>query len=89
METKAVVDRIEDGTHAVLLVGEEEREFVVAAEQLPAGAREGTWLRARVDGEVLVVLGIDAGENEAVKQRIDDKLARLRQRGRRPGPTAE
>jgi hypothetical protein len=89
METKAVVDRIEDGTHAVLLVGEEEREFVVAVEQLPAGAREGTWLRARVEGEELVVLGIDAGENEAVKQRIEDKLARLRQRGRKPGPAPE
>ena len=29
METKAVVDRIEEGSQAVLLAGEEEREFIV------------------------------------------------------------
>jgi hypothetical protein len=41
----AVIDRIEDGRHAVLLVGAGEVELVVDVALLPAGAREGDWLR--------------------------------------------
>jgi hypothetical protein len=41
----AVIDRIEDGRLAVLLVGPEEVELVLDVELLPADAREGDWLR--------------------------------------------
>ena len=41
----AVIDRIEDGRHAVLLVGPDEVELVVAADWLPVGAGEGDWVR--------------------------------------------
>ncbi len=67
--------------YAVLLVGEEEREFVVPAERLPEGAKAGSWLQVQVDGESLTILGADQGEEEAARQRIEDKMARLRQRG--------
>ena len=89
MEEKAVVDRIEEGKHAVLLVGEEEREFVVPAERLPEGAKAGAWLRVRAEGESLTILGVDQGQEEAAKQRIEDKMARLRQRGSRLRPAGE
>jgi hypothetical protein len=47
----AVIDRLEDGRHAVLLVGPDEIELVLDAGLLPAGAGEGDWLRLglRVD----------------------------------------
>ncbi len=41
---EAVIDRIVAGM-AVLLVGEAEREVHCPAGELPAGAREGDWLR--------------------------------------------
>lgn len=41
---KAVIDRIEDGEHAVLLIGDEEEERILPIGQLPFGAKEGTWL---------------------------------------------
>ena len=41
----AVVDRIEDGRHAVLLVGPDEVELVLDVALLPDGALEGDWLR--------------------------------------------
>jgi hypothetical protein len=41
----AVVDRIEDGQRAVLLVGEDEVEVHVDVSLLPEGTREGDWLR--------------------------------------------
>ncbi len=83
MEEKAVIDRIEEGKHAVLLVGEDERELVVPVERLPAGVGAGAWLRVRIEGEDLTILGVDQGEEEAAKQRIEDKMAQLRQRGSR------
>ena len=82
MDEKAVIDRIEDGEHAVLLVGEDEREWVIPAGRLPSGAIAGTWLRVQIEGEELVELSVDAEETEQVRQRIADKMARLRQRGR-------
>ncbi len=87
MEAKAVVDRIEEGSQAVLLVGEDEREFVIPVEELPEGAGAGAWLRVRLEGADLTVLGIDQGEEDAARQRIEDKLARLRQRGSRSRPS--
>jgi hypothetical protein len=86
MEEKALLDRIEDDQLAVLLVGEREREFVVPAARLPAGASVGTWLRVRLEGDELLEATIDAVETERAAGRIRDKMDRLRQRGRHLRP---
>lgn len=75
---RAVIDRIE-GRMAVLLVGEEEREVVIAVDALPAGAREGTWLAYDGQRQQMVV---DAEETERRRQRIAAKLELLRRRSR-------
>lgn len=82
-EERAVVDRIEDGGQAVLLVGEEEREHVVSGDRLPPGAKAGIWLRVRFSGGDLVCALIDAEETERAQQRVREKMERLRRRGRR------
>lgn len=81
MKDKAVVDRIVDGLHAVLLVGESEEERIVPLASLPEGVREGMWLEVRFDGETLVEAEIDHEETERVKKRIAAKLEALRRRG--------
>lgn len=81
MRHKAVVDRIVDGVHAVLLVGEEEAERVVAVDALPQGVAEGTWLWVRFDGDQLVEAEIDHQETQATRARIKAKLELLRRRG--------
>ena len=85
MLEQAVVDRIVDGAHAVLLVGEGETERIVPAGLLPPGTREGMWLKVRFDGDDLVYAEIDAAATEAAKERIAEKLKQLRARGRRSG----
>lgn len=83
---RAVVDRVVDGIHAVLLVGDAETEVVVPLARLPDGAREGTWLRVRFDGPALAEARLDPDETERARARIAAKLERLRRRGRRsPG----
>jgi hypothetical protein len=87
---KGVVDRIEDGQHAVLIVSEagREREQVVPVGKLPAGAAGGTWLRVRFVGNVLSEAETDREETERVRARVHDKISRLRRRGRRHGDTS-
>ena len=80
---KAVVDRVVDGKTAVILVGEDERRHHVPADKLPGGAREGSWLRVRVEGGEIVVIDLDQEETDAVRKRIEEKLERLRVRSQR------
>lgn len=82
-QERAVVDRIIDGTHAVLLVGEDETEQVVPSEQLPDETTEGTWLLiTRDDDGRIVAIETDESSTAEVEERIASKLDRLRQRGR-------
>src|SRR5690606_39493935 len=83
---KAVIDRIVDGTWAVLLVGRTQTEKVVPAAQLPEGAGEGTWLRIRTKGGDITEMVVDAKETETVQRRVRSKMEALRQRGRRLQP---
>ena len=80
---KAVIDRIVDGATAVVLVGEDERQYHYPADQLPEGAREGTWLKVRVEDGQLVAMERDEEETAVSRRRIQGKMNELRERGRR------
>lgn len=82
IEQKAVVDRIEDGTHAVLLVGEAEVERVIPVEHLPVGAQPGSWLRIHVEEDKITQIVLDTEGTEAAQARIESKMDVLRQRKR-------
>jgi hypothetical protein len=73
----AVIDRFE-GDIAVLLVGSAQRIVDVPREHLPPGVEAGQWLRVQLDGDVLMHAAPDADATEDARQRIQEKLARLR-----------
>jgi hypothetical protein len=77
------VDRIEDGELAVLLVGEDETELVVRHSELPSGSEVGSVLFVTVEDGKLVSARLDESDTEATRQRVEDKLRQLRDRGRR------
>jgi hypothetical protein len=79
MIKKAVIDRFE-GKQAVLLVGEKPRD--VLREALPEGVKEGDWLEVEFEGERLVRAKLDSDETARMKKRIEEKLERLRKRGK-------
>lgn len=85
MSLKAVVDRFEDDK-AVILVGEKEEQLVVDRHQLPPGTREGHWLRVCVQDDRLVAAEIDEEETNRARERIAEKLARLRRGDHRRPP---
>jgi hypothetical protein len=66
----AVIDRIEDGLHAVLLVGPDEVELVVDATLLPVGAAEGDWLR--------VGFVVDQERTDARRADLEDRMEQIR-----------
>lgn len=80
---RAVVDRIVDGKHVVLLVGPDEVERIVERSLLPEDIAEGTWLKVEFDGDQLVSAVIDEAATAEAAQRVADKLALLRRRGSR------
>jgi hypothetical protein len=77
MKTKAVIDRFE-GDKAVILVGEEEDKLIVPRASLPSGAKEGQWLQVDVEDDRVLAVALDEEETIKAKERIAEKLARLR-----------
>ncbi|MDG5787144.1 DUF3006 domain-containing protein [Evansella sp. AB-P1] len=83
MRIKAVIDRIVDGEHAVLLVGEMEEELLLPVTQLPENANEGTWVKIDLDGDVIHSIQVDQDDTITREERIKSKMERLRQRSKR------
>ena len=88
-EKKAVIDRIEDNTWAVLLIGQEQTEKIVPVEQLPKEAKAGTWLRLRLEEDKIQEIIVDAEETTALRGRVASKLDKLRGRQRQFEPIQE
>ena len=77
---KAVIDRVEEGAWAVLLVGQQEVEKIVHVDHLPDGARAGTWLKVRIEDDAVRDILVDAAETQVAKARVSSKLDMLRKR---------
>jgi hypothetical protein len=77
---KAVIDRIEEGKWAVLHVGYKRVEKVIPVEELPEGAREGSWLKVRLVDDAVKDIIVDEKETAAVRGRVQSKLEMLRGR---------
>jgi hypothetical protein len=73
----AVIDRFE-GNLAVLLVGDDQHQVDVAKAQLPSKAREGHHLQIELKGNQVIHARIDEEATQRARQRIEDKLNRLR-----------
>ena len=77
---KAVIDRVEEGAWAVLLVGRKEIEKIVHVDHLPVEARAGTWLKVRIEDDAVRDIMVDAEETKVAKARVNSKLEMLRNR---------
>ena len=77
MTTKAVVDRFE-GELAVLLLNDGQEQLVVPRKSLPNGTKVGHWLQVVIENGTLASAVIDEEETARAKQRIAEKLDRLR-----------
>ena len=76
-DQRAVVDRISDDW-AVLLIGDEEQERRIKADDLPDGAEEGSHVTVRVTGLRIEVIEVDDAATEAKRSEMKDRLGRLK-----------
>ena len=74
---KSVIDRFE-GKYAVLIVGDDEQRINVLKKLLPRKSREGSWLQVEIQNGEVISAVIDEEETANAKERIAEKLARLR-----------
>jgi prophage tail gpP-like protein len=74
---KSVIDRFE-GKFAVLIVGEDEQRINVPRKLLPKHSREGSWLQVEIQNDEVISAVMDEEETANTKQRIAEKLERLR-----------
>ena len=73
----AVIDRFE-GELAVLLLGPERRVLDLPRAMLPPGAREGSYVTIQMAGDLVQETALDEQATAAARQRIQEKLSRLR-----------
>lgn len=76
----AVIDRIVDGTTAVLLLEEENTQLLVPLERLPVRSKEGTWLQVLLKEDQFIEGELDLAKTEEIRQRIHSKRALLLER---------
>lgn len=80
MKKKAIVDRIVDKKMATLLVGDEEKEYVLPLTQLPRGIEEGLCLHVAIENNVVHVIEIDYAETKRRQKSATDLMAKLKGR---------
>ena len=71
--TRAVIDRIEDGGKAVLLVGEDEHKVELPASLLPEGAEGGSHLSINIT--------LDEASRKEAEDRVKALQEKLEKRG--------
>ena len=71
--TRAVIDRIEDGGTAVLLVGEDEHKVELPAALLPEGAESGSHL--------VISVSLDEAARKEAEERVKALQEKLEKRG--------
>jgi len=70
---KAVVDRFE-GELSVVLVGDEETQIEIPKKLLPAGVKEGSWLKLNLE--------LDPKGTRKQKEKISNLLDRLKNKNK-------
>lgn len=79
---KGILDRIEDGRYAVILIEEEKREVVLPADCLPEGSEIHSWFDIELDGEEIKSISRNVEAEAAKEQRVDALMEKLRAKKR-------
>ncbi|TSB47630.1 DUF3006 domain-containing protein [Alkalicoccobacillus porphyridii] len=76
---KAVLDRFEDHDLAVLLIGENEKEYNVSRSILPKEVKEGSHLFVKLENDIVHSVTLDEEATKATENRIHNKMDKLRE----------
>ena len=74
-----VLDRIEDGQQAVILIEALEKEWVVPMHALPPGSKVNMWFDMKLNGEKFEVLRINHGATKKALRKGREGQRKLRE----------
>jgi hypothetical protein len=77
---KGILDRIEDGMHAVILLEEQGREIIVPVSRLPPGSQVHSWFAITMEEEEIIAIELDEHLADAKAARARNLMDRLRAR---------
>ncbi|TWT02393.1 DUF3006 family protein [Planomicrobium sp. CPCC 101079] len=75
---RGMLDRIEDGSNAVILLEEYGREIVIPASQLPEGSQVHSWFTITMNEGEVVSIEVDENLAKAKAARAKNLMQRLR-----------
>ncbi|TWT04332.1 DUF3006 domain-containing protein [Planococcus sp. CPCC 101016] len=76
---KGILDRIEDGRHAVILVEAEGIELVLPANRLPEGSQINSWFTIDAENGQLA-LSLDQKTTSSKSEQAEELMMRLRRK---------
>ena len=80
---KGMLDRIEDGCLAVILIEELKKEIILPAAWLPEGSQIHSWFDIELDGQEIRSIALDAETAAAKEDKAEALMRRLKaKRGR-------
>lgn len=79
---KGVLDRIVDGKHAVILVEEVGREYVLDVSRLPNNSKEGVWYDLTIEDDEIVEMRINEETQEEMEKKINNIMDKLRNKNK-------
>ncbi|MFD1781532.1 DUF3006 domain-containing protein [Fredinandcohnia salidurans] len=77
---KGYLDRIEENQHAVILVEEINKEFIIPISKLPNGAKAGSYLNLTIENEIITSITLNENETSTQQQKLDDMMSKLRKK---------
>lgn len=77
---KGVLDRMENGGWAVILLEEVNREMIVPAAELPEGSRINSWFNISFDDNGIASIELDHRSTAIKEQRVGQLMRSLRSR---------
>lgn len=76
---RGILDRIEDGSRAVIILEEEGREIILPASRLPEGSDINSWFTIEVENGDLVIL-LDEETTQLKEEQAKTLIQKLRRK---------
>lgn len=77
---KGILDRIEDGQHAVILVEDLQREIVIPADCLPSGSKVHSWFDIVWEDEEIKSISLEAETAAAKEEQVEGLMQKLKEK---------
>lgn len=79
---KGYLDRIEDNKHAVILVEDLKKEYIIDVDRLPSNSKEGVWFDLTIEGDRIIELVINEEMKKEMEHKINDIMQKLKDRNK-------